>query len=218
MGVESSTENQVRAGAVKEHWERSYLNKPETAVSWFQSRADASLQLIQEAGLSPDAAIIDVGGGASVLVDDLLNEGFHALTVLDISGAALNAARRRLGDQASRIVWIEADIASAPLATAAYDLWHDRAVFHFLTAPEDRSAYVQTLLRTLKPGAQLVLATFAEDGPSRCSGLPVMRYDAAGLQTELGDAFILVRESRNTHRTPSGVLQRFIYCRFQRRT
>ena len=196
----------------KEHWERVYSSKATDAVSWYQEHADHSLRLIEQTGLSQSAALIDVGGGASTLVDDLLARGYNNIAVLDLSLAALEAAQRRLGARAQAVEWLEADITKAALPVHAYDLWHDRAVFHFLTAPEDRQAYVQTVLRSVKPGGHVIVATFAEDGPLQCSGLPVMRYNSTQLHAEFGDAFTLVVHQREAHHTPFGTTQQFTYC------
>jgi ubiquinone/menaquinone biosynthesis C-methylase UbiE len=199
----------------KEHWERVYYTKATDAVSWFQEHADCSLRLIGGAGISQTAAIIDIGGGASTLVDDLLAKDFSNLTVLDLSVAALEAAQSRLGARADQVRWMEADITKARLEDASFDLWHDRAVFHFLTAAGDRSAYLDNVIRAVKAGGHVVVATFAEDGPTRCSGLPVMRYSAAELHAEFGERFTLVRHEKEAHRTPFGSLQRFTYCHFR---
>lgn len=197
----------------KEHWQSVYSSKATNAVSWFQERAVVSLQLIHETGVAPDAAVIDVGGGASVLVDDLLAGGFVNLSVLDISAAALRAAQDRLGPERAQMVrWIKADITQADLPAKSYDVWHDRAVFHFLTRPEDRAAYVRLVSRAVKPGGHVIVATFAEDGPTQCSGLPVMRYGAEQLHGEFGPAFTLLEHRKEVHRTPFGTDQRFVYC------
>ena len=196
----------------KEHWEKIYSTKAADAVSWYQEHASLSLNLIRAAGVSANGAIIDVGGGASTLVDDLLNDGFGNVTVLDLSGAALEAARRRLGTRAPRVHWLEANITKVTLAPHAYDVWHDRAVFHFLTTPEDRSAYVRSVLHAVKPGGHVIVATFAEDGPTQCSGLPVMRYSADALHSEFGEPFRLLRHEKEAHHTPNGTVQQFIYC------
>lgn len=200
----------------KEHWEKVYSTRQTTEVSWFQQHAATSMRLIAEAGISHDAALIDVGGGASTLVDDLLGQGFNSVTVLDISAAALAAAKERLGEKASRVQWIEASITDARLSFHAYDLWHDRAVFHFLTSPEERQAYMATLRNALKPGGYVVIFTFADDGPTKCSGLPVMRYSIQQLQAEFGATFRTLDSGRETHVTPAGNEQRFIYCLLQR--
>lgn len=196
----------------KEHWEHVYSTKATDAVSWFQEHAENSLRLIQETGTSPDASIIDIGGGASTLVDDLLAKGYSNLTVLDLSAAALSAAQDRLDSRANLVTWLEADITTAELPVHAFDVWHDRAVFHFLAAPENRHAYVQAVLRAVKPGGHVIVATFAEDGPTQCSGLPVMRYSADELHAEFGEAFTLVQHEKESHLTPFGTVQQFTYC------
>lgn len=199
----------------KEHWEQVYQTKTPDTVSWFQEHAEHSLKLIHSTGVNHDASIIDVGGGASTLVDDLLKDGYHNLTVLDLSGAALEAAKSRLGVLQNKIQWIEADVTKANLPVAYYDIWHDRAVFHFLTLAEDRSAYVELVKHSVKSGSHMIIATFAEDGPTKCSGLPVMRYTSDELQAELGASFALIKHEKNTHFTPLGNLQQFNYCYFK---
>lgn len=196
----------------KTHWDTVYTTRATDAVSWFQPHAKTSLDFIRAAGIGTEAALIDVGGGASVLVDDLLAAGFRDLSVLDLSGAALAAARRRLGRQAADVTWIEADITRAALPESRYDVWHDRAVFHFLTEREEREAYVSAVLRAVRPGGHVIVATFAEDGPEQCSGLPVMRYRAEALHDEFGAAFSLLRHRKEAHATPSGAVQQFVYC------
>jgi len=196
----------------KDHWEKLYSTKATNAVSWFQEHADLSLRLIRATGVTPDGSIIDVGGGASTLVDDLVAAGFHNVTVLDLSSAALSAARSRLGPRASTVHWLEADITKASLPARAYDVWHDRAVFHFLTAPEDRAEYVRAVLHSVKPGGHVIVATFAEDGPTQCSGLPVMRYSADELHSEFGERFSLLTHDKEAHHTPFGTVQQFVYC------
>ena len=196
----------------EEHWNHVYETKTSDSVSWFQEHAEQSLRLIRATGVPNSASIIDVGGGASTLVDDLLLDGYRSLSVLDLSAKALASAQQRLGPRASEVRWIEADITRAELPAHAYDIWHDRAVFHFLTAPEQRRAYVDTVLRAVKPGGHVIVATFAEDGPLQCSGLPVMRYSATGLHTEFGAPFTLLQHEREEHLTPSGSVQRFVYC------
>lgn len=201
----------------KQHWESVYNSKATDAVSWFQPHAELSLELIRATGTEKRASIIDVGGGVSTLVDDLLAEGYLDVTVLDLSHAALVAAQRRLGAQGQRVCWIEADITAVELPQKRYDVWHDRAVFHFLTTPEAREAYVQTVLRAVKPGGHVIVATFAEDGPEQCSGLPVMRYRPDELHDEFGAAFTLLKHQKEMHQTPIGKKQSFIYC-YCRRT
>lgn len=199
----------------KAHWEDVYRTKAPEAVSWYQPHAGRSLDLVRE--LAPDrrAAIIDVGGGASPLVDDLVSEGFSDLTVLDLSGAALAEARQRLGALAAGVHWVEADALEVHLPQASVDLWHDRAVFHFLTSTDDQRRYVEQVRNAVKPGGHVVMATFAEDGPTQCSGLTVQRYSPESLRTVFGPGFQLVHTSRETHVTPAGTEQAFIYCVFQ---
>ncbi|MDO8351777.1 MAG: class I SAM-dependent methyltransferase [Gallionella sp.] len=196
----------------KDHWENVYSTRQTDAVSWFQPHADLSLDLIRTTGVGREAGIIDVGGGASTLVDDLAADGYTDLAVLDLSAAALDAARKRMGPQAERVQWIVADITKAELGEHRYDIWHDRAVFHFLTDPADRAAYVQTVLRAVKPGGHVIVATFAEDGPLQCSGLPVMRYRPGELHDQFGATFTLLKHQKEVHSTPSGAMQQFIYC------
>ncbi|HEX9149607.1 MAG TPA: class I SAM-dependent methyltransferase [Thermoanaerobaculia bacterium] len=196
----------------KEHWERIYSTRPTNAVSWYQEHAESSLRLIRATGAPKDAAIIDVGGGASTLVDDLLAAGYSRLSVLDLSGTALAAARKRLGARASAVRWLEADVTKVDLPPNEYDIWHDRAVFHFLTSDEDRAAYVRTVSKSVKPGGHVIVATFAEDGPTECSGLPVVRYGAEQLHSEFGETFTLVSHEKEEHHTPLGKVQQFVYC------
>ncbi|HQQ64461.1 MAG TPA: class I SAM-dependent methyltransferase [Pseudomonadales bacterium] len=203
--------------ASKEHWEQVYTNKLSNEVSWFQEHAAVSLRLIRDAGTPLSASIIDIGGGASTLVDDLLQEGFSDITVLDLSGKALASAKSRLGIKAAQVHWREANVLNACLPYHTYDVWHDRAVFHFLTTRQEREAYVQAVLHAVKPGGFVVVATFAEDGPTKCSGLPVMRYDEAGLHEQFGQAFDLLGSERETHHTPAGNAQEFVYCFFRKR-
>ena len=196
----------------KDHWEKVYTTKATDAVSWFQTHAGLSLDLINATGVGHEASIIDVGGGASTLVDDLLANGYTDLTVLDLSASALAAARNRLGAKAADVRWIEADITKAGLPANKFDVWHDRAVFHFLTTPEDRAAYVRTVFHSVKPGGHVIVATFAEDGPNQCSGLPVIRYRADELHAEFGESFLLLHHEKEAHHTPSGTVQQFVYC------
>jgi 2-polyprenyl-3-methyl-5-hydroxy-6-metoxy-1,4-benzoquinol methylase len=196
----------------KDHWEKIYSTKAANAVSWFQPHADFSVGLIKATGVSRDASIIDVGGGASTLVDDLLANGYTNLSVLDLSTAALAAACNRLGSKAANVRWIEADITKANLPGHQFDIWHDRAVFHFLTTPEERAAYVQAVFHSVKPGGHVIVATFAEDGPNQCSGLPVIRYRADELHAEFGESFSLLSHEKEAHHTPSGTVQQFVYC------
>ena len=199
----------------RDHWERVYSTKATDAVSWFQPHPEVSLRLIEAVGVSKNASIVDVGGGASTLVDDLLVRGYGNITVLDLSAAALAAAKKRLGAEAKGVTWLEADIREANLPAHAYDLWHDRAVFHFLTAGHDRQAYLDAARRSVRPGGHVIVATFAEDGPQQCSGLPVMRYSAVQLAAEFGEPFDLVAQERELHETPFGTTQQFTYCVFR---
>jgi 2-polyprenyl-3-methyl-5-hydroxy-6-metoxy-1,4-benzoquinol methylase len=196
----------------KAHWEKVYATRAATEVSWFQPHAERSLRLIRDAGVPPTARIIDVGGGASTLVDDLLEAGYRDITVLDLSANALAVARARLGPRAADVHWLEADVLEAELPAQGYDVWHDRAVFHFLTDAEARRAYVRQVLHAVRPGGLVIVATFALDGPTQCSGLDVMRYDAEGLHAEFGAPFTLLAHETETHQTPAGRVQQFTYC------
>jgi len=196
----------------KQHWEQVYTTKSSDSVSWFQEHADQSLRLILKTEIGKDAAIIDVGGGASILVDELVAEGYTDLTVLDLSVAALSVAKQRLGKQADAVFWMEGDITRAEFPVHRFDIWHDRAVFHFLTDPSDRNAYVEQVMRAVRPGGHVIIATFGEDGPEKCSGLPVVRYKPESLHAEFGEAFLLVAHEKEAHRTPSGMVQQFVYC------
>ena len=201
----------------QEYWNQIYQTKGSQDVSWYQRRPDLSLALIAASGVGKDAGIIDVGGGASTLVDFLLNDGYTRLAVLDLSGVALSHSRTRLGARADRVEWFEADVTSFQ-PPHRFDLWHDRAVFHFLTAADDRSEYEATLRRTLHPGGTVVLSTFALEGPPQCSGLDVMQYDESSILAELGAEFQLQEVRRETHVTPWQSEQQFIYFRFQWQT
>jgi SAM-dependent methyltransferase len=194
---------------LKEHWEAVYRRRAPTEVSWLQAEADLSVRTIRAFVPDHGAPVIDVGGGASVLVSQLDQAGYTNLTVQDISGAALAAARVRLGAAAGRVRWIEADILEASLPSAGYQLWHDRAVFHFLVDPPARATYVAQARRAVAPGGHLLVATFTEDGPTRRSGLAVMRYSPAALHAEFGQGFAFVTAHRET---PSGAAQAFTYC------
>jgi len=196
----------------KTHWEHIYESKAPTQVSWYQEHAQFSLQYIQNTGIRKTGHIIDVGGGTSTLVDDLIGDGFQHISVLDVSGAALRLTQQRLGAQANHVKWIEADITQADLPHQAYDLWHDRAVFHFLTQAEDRQRYVEVVRHAVRTGGHVIVATFAPDGPDRCSGLEVVRYSPGSLHSEFGDGFDVVDSARETHHTPFGTEQKFIYC------
>ena len=197
------------------HWENVYATKDERAVSWFQKNPDISIDLIRAIGVQTTASIIDIGGGASRLVDALLDRGFKAVTVLDLSQKALATSKVRLGARAARVQWIVSDITTwEPSYT--YDVWHDRAALHFLTDPGDRAAYVERVLRAVRPGGHVIIGTFAPDGPERCSGLPVVRHDAATLGELLGPSFELIESRRHDHQTPAGATQRFQFSRYRR--
>jgi len=196
----------------KSHWERIYSTQAADALSWYQPHANRSLDLIRKVTPQGAGRIIDVGGGASTLVDDLLAGGPYEVTVLDISGAALHLAQQRLGRKAQRVRWICADITQAALGEAAYDVWHDRAVFHFLTDPADRAAYVSQVRRAVRPGGHVIVAAFGPDGPQQCSGLPVVRYAPGQLHAQFGGPFELLEHVAEEHHTPAGGIQQFVYC------
>lgn len=199
----------------KTHWDTVYTQKAPDTVSWYRPHLETSLALIARAAGYKSASIIDVGGGESTLVDDLLARGFQNITVLDVSQVAIEAAKKRLGDLAERVHWLVADITQAELQPRAYEVWHDRAVFHFLTAPQDRVAYVRQVARSVKPGGHVIVSTFGLQGPAKCSGLDVVRYDAESLQKEFGTTFRLVESSTELHQTPFGTTQQFLCCSFR---
>ena len=202
----------------KDHWEAVYATTQDEAdVSWFQDSPVPSLELIEQARPDKDAAIIDIGGGASRLADGLLERGFRRITVLDISAAALDLAALRLGRRASEIQWIVDDV-TAWEPVQRFDIWHDRGAFNFLVEPADRAAYVARLKQALVPGGVAIIGSFAADGPDTCSGLPVYRYDAAGLAKELGEEFILLDSRPHDHATPKNAKQRFQFSMFRRRS
>jgi hypothetical protein len=198
------------------HWQNVWTTKQPEEVSWYQDDPAPSLAMIGAAGLRRDAAIIDVGGGASVLVDRLLERGFVHVAVLDIAGAALQQAAERLGPLGDDVSWIETSVLDWRPVPGLFDLWHDRAVLHFLTEPADQARYVEVMKTALGPESSVILATFAPDGPEKCSGLPVRRHDAASLSALLGPEFQLVEETRQDHVTPGGASQKFQWCRFVR--
>ena len=199
----------------KAHWENVYTTKGEKEVSWFQENPAPSLELIALAGLSADATIIDIGGGASRFVDALVERKIGQITVLDLSAAALDAAKERLGERGAGVEWVVADVTTwEPSQT--YDLWHDRATFHFLTDASDRSAYVRHLKKAVRSGGHVIIGTFALDGPERCSGLPIVRYDEGMLGAILGSDFRLIDSRRHDHTTPWGAVQRFRFSTFRR--
>lgn len=199
----------------KAHWERVYSTKGEAEVSWYQDEPRLSLELIRAVVPATGGRIIDVGGGTSVLVDRLLELPFEAIAVLDISETALGKARLRLGEHHRRVRWLSADVTDVD-DLGTFDIWHDRAVFHFLTDVSDRKRYVELARRTVPEGGHLIVASFADDGPKRCSNLDVCRYNAESMAAELGEGFSLVREARATHTTPWGSSQAFFYGVFRR--
>lgn len=198
------------------HWQNVYQTKGEQEVSWFQESPEISLDLIRSTQVQLDASIIDIGGGASRLVDALVEAEYVSVTVLDLSEKALEVTKSRLGARCTEVDWVVADVTTwQPSRT--YDVWHDRAAFHFLTAPDDQAAYAECVQRAVKPGGHVIIGTFAPDGPERCSGLPVVRHDEASLGKMLGDSFVLIESRRHDHPTPSGAIQKFQFSRFQRR-
>jgi SAM-dependent methyltransferase len=196
----------------KTHWDKVYTTKAPDAVSWYRAHLETSLALIERAVDARSASIIDVGGGESTLVDDLLLRGYKNVTVLDVSQSAIDLTKGRLGAAAEQVRWLVADITKIELELGAYDLWHDRAVFHFLTDREQRTAYVRQVARSVKPGGHIIVSTFGPEGPTKCSGLEVMRYDAESLHREFGARFRLIESSKEVHHTPFGTTQQFLYC------
>lgn len=201
---------------VKKHWESIYTSKQPTEVSWHKAHLDPSLRIISQLNLTPKSATIDVGAGASTLVDDLLEKGFQDITALDISASALDVSKKRLGKKAGQVNWIEADITNAKLPPNHYELWHDRAVFHFLTETQDRHKYAALCKASLKVGGNLIIATFNLGGPLKCSGLEIVRYSPESLLAELGSGFKLMNSFNEAHKTPFGTVQNFVYCLFQK--
>ncbi len=198
------------------HWQGVYGSKGEAEVSWFEQTPSISLDLIRRSGAHEDASIIDIGGGASRLVDALLDNGYRAISVLDLSGNALSAAKKRLGSRSAQVTWIEADVTTWE-PPQKYDVWHDRAAFHFLTESDDRQAYVDRLIRGVLSGGKVIIGTFALDGPDRCSGLPIVRYDADSLKRTLGETFELEETRPYEHPTPWGSIQKFQFSRFRKK-
>ncbi len=194
------------------HWEKIYTTKAPDQVSWYRPHLETSIDLIERSISDRSAPIIDIGGGESTLVDDLLARGFQNVTVLDVSQVAIDATKQRLQQVAGRVHWVAADVTRVQLHPAAYDVWHDRAVFHFLTAPEQRAAYVRQVTRSVKAGGHVIVSTFGPEGPTKCSGLDVVRYDAESLHEEFGTRFRLVESSKELHETPFGTTQQFLYC------
>ncbi|MBD1546919.1 class I SAM-dependent methyltransferase [Roseibium aggregatum] len=201
--------------SLKEHWNRAWTTQDDTKVSWFQEKPEPSLSLVSRYATDRTAAIVDIGGGASRLVDALLDLGFSDLTVLDLAGSSLKIARQRLGERADTVTWIESDVLKSE-PERRFDIWHDRATFHFLTDLADQQRYRYLLDRGLKPGGILILGTFAPDGPEKCSGLPVCRHDSATISHVLGDGYELVETLGNDHLTPAGRTQHFSYSVFRR--
>ena len=197
---------------VREHGERIYSTKEPDAVSWYLQHLDLLLKLIERAAGGPSTSIIDVGGGESTLVDDLLERGYRDVTVLDISSTAIEVNKTRLGAAAKLVHWIVSDLTHASLAREAYDVWHDRAVFQFLTEQEQRIAYVQQVERAVRPGGHVIVSTFGPEGPVKCSGLDVIRYDAERLDEQFGKRFSLLDSVTELHHTPFGTTQQFLYC------
>jgi 2-polyprenyl-3-methyl-5-hydroxy-6-metoxy-1,4-benzoquinol methylase len=194
------------------HWENIYTTKAPDAVSWYRPHLETSLELIQKVAPARSTPIIDVGGGESTLVDDLLARGYQNVTVLDVSSAAIKFTKERLQQKAVSVQWIVGDITTADLPTNAYDVWHDRAVFHFLTTPDQRAAYVRQVGKSVKSGGYVLVSTFGPEGPTKCSGLEVVRYDAESLHAEFGARFQLLESSKELHETPFGATQQFLYC------
>lgn len=198
------------------HWENVYRTKNADQVSWFKLHLSKSLEIVLGTKIDKHDPIIDVGGGASTLVDDLLNEGFTNVIVLDVSSESLEVSKKRLGKEALKIHWTTGDITAVNLPKSYYSLWHDRAVFHFLTNPEDRQNYKRILDQSLKPKAFAIIATFSLGGPTKCSGLDVVRYSPETLSKELGPGFQLLHSENETHKTPFDTTQEFVYCLFQK--
>ena len=198
---------------VRDHWNRVYTTKSDEQVSWFEPLPTVSVQMLKAAGVTPESCVIDVGGGDSRLVDYLVAEGLDCVAVLDVSGAALERAKARIGSRAEQLMWIESDVAGSWILKPM-DVWHDRAVFHFLTDAAARVRYREHLLEILKPGGSAIIATFAPDGPEKCSGLPVARYSPDALAAELGPALRLIESQSHMHTTPWGTTQSFQYSRF----
>jgi SAM-dependent methyltransferase len=194
------------------HWEKVYKTKTPEAVSWYRPHLETSLGLIERAAGGESASVIDVGGGESTLVDDLLARGYNDITVLDVSQTAVDVTKKRLGLVAEQIHWFVADITEAHLEPGAYDVWHDRAFFHFLTATEQRIAYVRQVAHAVKPGGHVIIGTFGPEGPTQCSGLDVIRYDTDSLHAQFGPRFRVEESSKELHRTPFGTTQQFLYC------
>jgi 2-polyprenyl-3-methyl-5-hydroxy-6-metoxy-1,4-benzoquinol methylase len=197
---------------LKTHWETIYAEKAPDAVSWYRPHLETSLELIERVASGHSASIIDVGGGESTLVDDLLAHGYSNITVLDISQIAIDKTKERLGSASEPVRWLVGDVTTTKLQLGTYDVWHDRAVFHFLTSTEERIAYVGQVASVVKSGGHVIVSTFGPEGPTKCSGLDVVRYDAESLHNQFGVRFHLLGSSKELHRTPLGTVQQFLYC------
>jgi SAM-dependent methyltransferase len=200
----------------KTHWDGIYKTQRTTEASWYQAEPTRSLELLRQTGAGAETTIIDIGGGDSTLVDAVVAEGLGRMTVLDISEAALTRARARLGERAREVTWIEADVTRTELPPQAFDVWHDRAVYHFLTEPADRARYQEAAAATVRRGGTLLMATFAPEGPTHCSGLSVARYSVGDLARDFSHAFALTRGFADVHRTPAGIEQHFSVAVFRR--
>ena len=196
----------------RRHWEKIYTTRAPEQVSWYRPHLETSLALIKRARTRRSTAIIDVGGGESTLVDDLLAHGYENLSVLDVSQTAIDVTKKRLGPAAETVNWLVGDITEVQLALNAYDVWHDRAVFHFLTSTEERAAYVRQVAHAVRPGGHVIISTFGPEGPTKCSGLDVERYDADSLHEQFGVRFRLLDSAKELHQTPFGTTQQFLYC------
>jgi len=196
----------------RSHWENVYASKAPDAVSWYRPHLETSVELIEKVAKAHSTSIIDVGGGESTLVDDLLAHEYSNLSVLDVSQTAIEVTKRRLGHAAERVHWIIGDITNTELSPSSYDLWHDRAVFHFLRSVNERAAYVRQVAKAVRPGGHVLVSTFGPEGPTKCSGLEVVRYDAESLHAEFGVHFRLLESLKELHKTPFGTIQQFLYC------
>jgi SAM-dependent methyltransferase len=196
----------------KAHWEQVYGSKAPDAVSWYAPHLETALKLIQQAADNKSASIIDIGGGESTLVDDLITEGYQDISILDISQKAIDVAKERIGNPPNKVDWYCADITQATLPQNYFDVWHDRAVFHFLTEESQRVKYVEQVIRSVKHGGHVIMSTFGPEGPEKCSGLDVVRYDSEQLHGQFGKSFKLIDISTEVHKTPTGTTQQFLHC------
>jgi 2-polyprenyl-3-methyl-5-hydroxy-6-metoxy-1,4-benzoquinol methylase len=210
-GTQATAED-LRFVDTKSHWDRVYRTKQPDEVSWYRPHLEISLQLIDGAAPNRNAQIIDVGGGESTLVDDLLAREYRNVSVLDVSSTALQVTKDRLGASANQVNWLCGDVTTFGFSRHHFDVWHDRAVFHFLTDAKDRVAYVRQVAHAVKSGGHVIVATFGPEGPTMCSGLDIVRYDANALHGEFGAGFRLVKHFTELHKTPAGSIQQFIYC------